>query len=586
MEFNPVSLNNVILNISSPANREIVFKQGEILRGVVQEIGKDGASLLLINGQIMEATAEAEIQPGQLLQLLVEEVRPGRISLKVLTAEALQKIESSNLAAKLQAIGITPREDNLIVARSLLANNLPVNPKTMGDAVKLLNRLGGLTADNLNLSVLAVKNSLPASPAIILRLATFFKNPDMAGLCQQLEQVVSDHHAVLTNSANVNLPAADPKSNAAVAAHSNNNQLSTSPSPDRPTESVPLKPAAPEMRPPASPAALSPSLTLKASAATQGQMVQTGQPSTGINNAGVAKSEVFISNEAAAPEVPDENMGIVRAAVPDPINQGNVQAVRTLPIQETALAAPQPAAAGLTTAIPGTDSQLIARLLDNLQGFIQLVSLEGKSISAGPAGDINQLVQNRSDLITGFINLESILDRLAAAGNQEARELLPLVKELEQELSGQQIVNTAVKLSADPAAMGFYIAFPFKLEQDKYSLCQLSIKGNNRRFGSEQESLRLAVSLDTPQMGLILCHLEWHRSGQLNIQGVVENQPVYEFLNLHWHELTDALAGLGYQVSDLGLKVTDNRTDLEVIRPTLDVNTSSSVRPIGIDVVI
>lgn len=584
MEFNPVSLNSVILNISSPANREIVFKQGEILRGVVQEIGKDGAALILINGQIMEATAEAEIQPGQLLRLLVEEVRPGRISLKALTAEALQKIESNNLAAKLQAIGIAPREDNLIVARSLLANNLPVNSKTMGDAARLLNRLGGWTADNINLSVLAVKHSLPADQAVILRLAAFFKNPDMAGLYQQLEQVVRDYHVFLGNPANTSLLAADPKSNAAPVIQPNINQLSSSPVPDRLTDGVPLKPAMPEMRPEVPPPDRSPSPTIKLSAAPNAEIMRTGQ-STGLTNAGVVKSEVLTGNTAAVPEIPDENTGIIRAAVLDSFNQEDVQVVKTPPSRETTLAAPS-TASGLASAIPGPDSQVIGRLLGNLQGLIQLVSLEGKSISAGLAGDLHQLIQNRSEMLTGFINLESILERLSAAGSQEARELLPLVKELEQELSGQQIVNTTVKLSADPAAMGFYIAFPFKLEQDEYSLCQLSIKGNNRRFGSEQESLRLAVSLDTPQMGLILCHLEWHRSGQLNIQGVVENQPVYEFLDQHWHEMTDALAGLGYKVSDLGLKVAGNRSDLEVLRPTLDVNNNSSVRPIGIDVVI
>ena len=84
MENNLLSLNNkVFLNINHPAaqQRGLVFNQGDILRGLVQDMNTSGMARVLIQGQLIEATAEAAVRPGQNLHLLVDEVQPGRIIL-------------------------------------------------------------------------------------------------------------------------------------------------------------------------------------------------------------------------------------------------------------------------------------------------------------------------------------------------------------------------------------------------------------------------------------------------------------------------------------------------------------------------
>ena len=129
MENNPLSLNDkVLLKINHPAaqQRGLVFNQGDILRGLVQDTNTAGTARVLIQGQLIEATAEAQVRPGQNLHLLVEEVQAGRIILKILTPEALNRLEMSNLASQLREIGINPNENNLQLALPL-DHELPIN---------------------------------------------------------------------------------------------------------------------------------------------------------------------------------------------------------------------------------------------------------------------------------------------------------------------------------------------------------------------------------------------------------------------------------------------------------------------------
>jgi len=67
----------VFLNINNPADkRGLVFNQGDILRGVVKDVDASGMVRVLIQGRLIEAMAEAAVNSGQNLNLLVEEVQP------------------------------------------------------------------------------------------------------------------------------------------------------------------------------------------------------------------------------------------------------------------------------------------------------------------------------------------------------------------------------------------------------------------------------------------------------------------------------------------------------------------------------
>mgnify|MGYP000881581869 FL=1 len=93
MENNLVSLNRVFLNLNNPAAQHtLVLTEGDILRGLVKDIDANGTVRVLIQGHLIEAIAEAKVSLGQNLHLLVEEVQPGRIILRILTPEALDRV--------------------------------------------------------------------------------------------------------------------------------------------------------------------------------------------------------------------------------------------------------------------------------------------------------------------------------------------------------------------------------------------------------------------------------------------------------------------------------------------------------------
>ncbi|MDI9467223.1 MAG: hypothetical protein QM343_05020, partial [Bacillota bacterium] len=192
MENNLVSLNRVFLNLNNPAAQHtLVLTEGDILRGLVKDIDANGTVRVLIQGHLIEAIAEAKVSLGQNLHLLVEEVQPGRIILRILTPEALDRVEQANLASRLRELGITPNESNIRLASLLLEHQLPVNRTTMGQAVQVLQHLGVNTVESAKTAALAVKYNLPLNQALLERLMSFLKaDNDFAQIYQQLSRML------------------------------------------------------------------------------------------------------------------------------------------------------------------------------------------------------------------------------------------------------------------------------------------------------------------------------------------------------------------------------------------------------------
>jgi hypothetical protein len=141
MDFNQVSLNKILLNLTAPQEKGISFNKGEILKGLVQDSRSNGLVTLMIKGQLIEAFTEVMVKPGQQLFLMVDDQREGKTYLKVVTPQVMSEIETANLSAGLLEVGIPAKEENLLMARKLLQHNLPVtqeNINTLARGVKIL----------------------------------------------------------------------------------------------------------------------------------------------------------------------------------------------------------------------------------------------------------------------------------------------------------------------------------------------------------------------------------------------------------------------------------------------------------------
>lgn len=521
MDSNLVSLNRVFLNISNPANRELVFNQGEILRGLVKETDANGMVKLLIQGQFIEAMAEADVNPGQSLHLLVEEVRPGRVSLKILTPEAINRVEQANLATQLKEMGITPGPEIVKLARVLLDNHLPVNRQTLGEGMQIMHRLGGDTPQNLAVTAWAIKNQLPASPAILERVAAFFNSKaDFIQVYTQLVRLLADLPEFRYSLQNLPLL----------------------------PEQIPGQAAA-AIRPGTDPFSL-PAGQLLASDG-EAALFNPTQPTAPASQAGSTQGAAF--------------------------ERENI-------ILSTWLKAVNPTVSGPDR--PLGNPEIISRLLQYVQNLLLATGVDGKEAATVMSAKLQQNIQTRPQLFQSLVSIQSILDQVQPGNIKELQQLISLVKIFEHELTGQQIVNTASRLSPESNFPGIYLSFPIQLDKEYYSVCELRVNREQRPTRNELDSLRVAISLDTSQLGQVLFYLEWKRIGSLDIQGVVEDEVIRSYFTAHWQELSERLEELGYQVNNLGIKVVPSQQELETLRPDPAITRASSLRPISIDVTI
>lgn len=544
MENSLVSLNRVFLNLNNPAAQHgLVFNKGDILRGLVQDIDTNETVRVLIQGQLIEVFAEAKVTIGQNLHLLVEEVQPGRITLKVLTPEALNRIEQANLASQLRDLGIPPSESNVNLARSLLENQLPVNRIILGQAAQVLQHLGANTAENTGAAALAVKYNLPINQALLERLVSFFNsNNSFADIFQQLSRLLEQSPQMKGTAVRFAGMEAD-----AVRYEAAGQPVNSS--------------ASLQLNPPLSNGPLTSRLPdgteggARTSAANQIQLMGTASETTNINQNPIPGSASSTNHNPSANSQP----WMKGTANPNSSNFSWPQS---------------------------GDAESILKLWTQIQILLENSVVKGDTPAPQIQGQLQQWLQSRFDLLQGWVITENLLTNAASGENHPLQDMLAMIRTLEHEISGQQIVNTISRFSAETTFPGIYLAFPLKLEQHQYTMCELRLNRESRQMSRQDDSMQIAVSLDTNHMGLVLFHISWKRSGTLDVQAVVEKDSVRQFFLNNWAELSRSLEQLGYHVNNLGIKVVDDREEIDSLRPSLQAQAALNIRPISIDITI
>lgn len=193
MHNNPLFLNRMSLDASfSPGDGDIVFHKGELLQGLVKGINADGLVALWLKGRLIEAATQVNVETGQTLMLMVDEVETGQIRLKVMTPSSLQKNETAAIAARLMEIGISPRANHIQLAQHLLAYNLPLNRPTLEMMIKGTAILGEATHENMNLAAFQLSRGLPQHPQVLLSLAQYMDpGPNLNTLRQDIMQLLA-----------------------------------------------------------------------------------------------------------------------------------------------------------------------------------------------------------------------------------------------------------------------------------------------------------------------------------------------------------------------------------------------------------
>ena len=166
MEPSQISLNKVTLNVSSPKDGGVSLNKGEMVKGTVQEVRPDGLVMIVIKGKLVEAVSEVPVKPGQDLYLLVDDFRNGKTYLKLVSPEMMGKIENANIKANLQQMGITAKEETVLLASKLVQHNLPVTPDSLNELARVVKLIGGSNPKNLEIAAFAANSALSLPVAL------------------------------------------------------------------------------------------------------------------------------------------------------------------------------------------------------------------------------------------------------------------------------------------------------------------------------------------------------------------------------------------------------------------------------------
>lgn len=168
---------------------------------------------------------------------------------------------------------------------------------------------------------------------------------------------------------------------------------------------------------------------------------------------------------------------------------------------------------------------------------------------------LEQVLRSGPDLLRGLLLLQEAVEGSAnPAYDRPSINISNKLEALSREMLGQNIMNLYTRPSDE--APQYYFAFPVQWGEQS-QLCQLRISAKPGKSGlKDREQINLAVSLETPRLGMVLFHLTWHRLKQLELRGVVSSQTSYNRLHPYLHELKRSLQELGYSVTDHGLKIS------------------------------
>ena len=623
---NLAAADRIILDTGPAGDKESLFDRGEILKGVVEEIKPDGIISLLINGRLVDAASEVDVKPGQLLYLLVDSFKNSLTYLKVISEQGTVPLDDNNLSANLRSIGLPSNADAILIANKLLQHDLPVNQQNIAFIFDALNMIGGITTRNLDIAAFILQHNIPLDKNILPLIDHFISSDgDLSRLVRDLVQILTRIEAaiirsdslpsttpavvittgspVTANAAALNLNAAgagvvathNASSGAAVnsgntAAFINATTVITQGADSQNNARIFIETAASHVETAASQtgstgtnqvAAIPPDIAVSGTETTSG-----GHDNTVNNTLAAPSQSLIISGEtaSAATNIPaavsnSVAPGDVALSNTDSASAPSALAAKPMPITGAVYQPPvdlDPAASDPAAA----KVEFVKILRAVLDSTVSRLTGSGHGVNAV----LQSMVRDRALLLD---NLRLLLDMIKAndalGKTPEGQELLSKIGDLQQQLTGQALFNSAVKLGQDVFNNNFYFSFPVEIDNE-LSYCQLRIQKNATSRLEHEDNIKLVVSLDTPALGIVMFHIDWHRQGYIQLRGVMETTETVGFIEKNIGELLHSLGELGYSVNNLGIKVASGPEEI-TLKPQVKETVRDSISPFEIDVI-
>lgn len=649
MEPSQISLNKVTLNVSSPKDGGVSLNKGEMVKGTVQEVRPDGLVMIVIKGKLVEAVAEVAVKPGQDLYLLVDDFRNGKTYLKLVSPEMMGKIENANIKANLLQMGITVKEETILLASKLLQHNLPVTPDSLNELVRVVKLIGGSNPRNLEIATFALARGIVNREALTALASFLSPETNKAQLITVFNRWLSILTTQLSSALESSLSSVKGESATPIASIAQETATATpvkgeaqlGVSVDQsaaPTasgrgelapqatsvsqEGTPVAPVKVELVPLASNTAKEiantnqvkgeltapstsiaqetvPSAPLKGEVASQASNVAQGtntasparEGSSGIYQPILPDGEAEVPSQnasrAASSETPrlmlENLLKLVSASAGTAEPDGNT-ALKIGEFDRSRVLSGEIPVAQTDNYSGLTQDNLTVRVVNLLQTLVDIMELDPASSPDKIAEKIQNSTQSEKEIIKALLLLEDLgADKRIGEKIPSLKDLPLRLENLEKEISGQRLFNLSSRNSGENIS-SYYFSFPVKMDND-YSLCQLRINKDTRKNLKDLDSLNFVVSLNTSKLGIVVFHVNWHRQGNIKLQGVVESQATCNYINKNMGELVAKLQGLGFKVSNLGVKVSVSPAEINCAKPGFE-DVTQKIRPLGIDVTV
>jgi len=622
---NQATLDRVVVNVSPAGGNEVRFNQGEILKGIVLRVKSDGIISLLINDKPVNAVSEVKVNPGQQLYLLTDNSRDGQTQFKMITPGEAAPLDNNSLSADFRSFGVPSGADTILMAERLLQHNLPATLQNITELINAMNIAGGIDARNLEAAIFAMEHGIPLDKDILPLIHQFITSDgDLSRLVQELVQLLSRMETVVrsdsvfsaepavvitagsssqanavalnpaeTGGETVSIP--DAASGAAgdgggtAAAGNITNVINQDANPQN-AVSPPIVAAAAQT----APAAVNPAAAVSADAVVPGAETAGGGYDSANNIPAAANPPTEATGETAAAATANETGTAATAGetVPATAAVPGTASNNAAPVAATAAdsissdaagrppAGPAHASPGFTAAKPVDLTELAGIFRAMLESSVGKITESGSDVNP----ILHNIIKDRTLLID---NLRRMIELVKAdetlAKTPTGQELLAKAGNLQQQVAGQALFNGVTKFSQNALMNDYYFSFPVEID-NQLTYCQLRVQKNARNQLGRQDNIKLIVSLDTPALGVVLFHVDWHRQGYIQLQGVAETSEAGGFIEENIAGLLLGLNELGYSVNNLGIKTAGEPKEL-ILKPLVEEVEQNRIGARSVDII-
>ena len=159
-----------------------------------------------------------------------------------------------------------------------------------------------------------------------------------------------------------------------------------------------------------------------------------------------------------------------------------------------------------------------------------------------------------------------------------------MLGDVTRELASQQFMNVTNRMMPAENSHFFYFTIPVQFGAQQQQVQIRLDKEQRDKNWWDAEQMSLVVSLDTMNLGMVLFHVNWHKRGELALQGVVQSEAVKKYVDTKRPELIKSLSDLGFHVADLGVKVAPREAEQDLRMEAISL--AAPVKPWVVDIKI